>query len=196
MWTWFSLCCTYRLDHAYCRVNHTKRIEVLAPYATHLQGMDISPKMVDAFNNRFSNALPLPGTTINAVVGNLIAPTPPSSEISTSDFYNFDLAVVGYGFHHFEDPPLSVKRLAERVKPGKGIVMIIDFLPFTEHVKEDQKALHTISHQGFKEEDLKKMFEDAGLVFDITLLDEKIKFGKGDNFTYREVFFAKGTRKA
>lgn len=42
-------------------------------------------------------------------------------------FSGFDLAVVGLGFHHFDDPALAARRLAARLRPG-GVLMIIDFL--------------------------------------------------------------------
>lgn len=51
----------------------------------------------------------------------------------SADFFGFDLAVVGLGFHHFDDPNLAARRLAARLKPG-GVLVILDFLP---HAKPD-----------------------------------------------------------
>lgn len=47
-------------------------------------------------------------------------------------FFGFDLAVVGLGFHHFDDPELAARRLVARLRPG-GVLMIIDFLPHAPH---------------------------------------------------------------
>ena len=54
--------------------------------------------------------------------------TPPPPHLSTPFYHSFDLAVVGLGFHHFDDPGLAATRLVERLKPG-GVLMIVDFLP-------------------------------------------------------------------
>jgi SAM-dependent methyltransferase len=68
-----------------------------------------------------------------ASVGNLLDPVDPSpAEFAGSEWFNFDLAVVGLGFHHFEDPTLAAARLAERLRPG-GVLMIIDFMPHAHH---------------------------------------------------------------
>jgi len=65
---------------------------------------------------------------MHAVVGNLIDITP-SAALSGPQFEGFDIAAVGMGWHHFDNPTLAAKRLAERLKIG-GVLLIIDFLPF------------------------------------------------------------------
>lgn len=68
-----------------------------------------------------------------AAVGNLLDPADPSpADFASEEWFNFDLAVVGLGFHHFEDPTLAATRLAERLRPG-GVLMIIDFMPHAHH---------------------------------------------------------------
>lgn len=65
--------------------------------------------------------------------GNLCVPEDQDPEaFRDAKFSGFDLAVVGLGFHHFDDPDLAAKRLAARLKPG-GALMIIDFLPHAPH---------------------------------------------------------------
>lgn len=104
----------------------------LLPYITEAKGIDLSEGMVAAYNERMSTeSLPSHMTTPpSAAEGNLFArePTPSLSEEGYSDF---DVAAVGLGFHHFENPALSVQRLAERLRPG-GVVFIIDLLPPSE----------------------------------------------------------------
>lgn len=68
-----------------------------------------------------------------AFQGNLCVPEDQDPEaFRDGKFFGFDLAVVGLGFHHFDDPDLAAKRLAARLKPG-GVLMIIDFLPHAPH---------------------------------------------------------------
>lgn len=68
-----------------------------------------------------------------AFQGNLCVPGDEDPGAFHDDrFFGFDLAVVGLGFHHFDDPDLAAKRLVARLKPG-GVLMIIDFLPHAPH---------------------------------------------------------------
>lgn len=82
-----------------------------------------------------------------AYQGNLLDPNDPDPrEFSSFDFQLFDIAVVGLGFHHFDDPALAAKRLVERLRPG-GVLLILDFLP---HGKVADVRLHVpeIAEQG------------------------------------------------
>jgi SAM-dependent methyltransferase len=75
---------------------------------------------------------------MHAYQGNLCVPDDPNPAAFTSpEFSNFDVAAVGLGFHHFDDPTLAARRLAERLKTG-GVLMILDFLP---HDKPDVSLL-------------------------------------------------------
>lgn len=68
--------------------------------------------------------------------GNLCVPEDEDPEaFRDGKFSGFDLAVVGLGFHHFDEPDLAAKRLAARLKPG-GVLLIIDFLPHAPHGSE------------------------------------------------------------
>lgn len=65
--------------------------------------------------------------------GNLCVPGDENPEaFRDGRFFGFDLAVVGLGFHHFDDPDLAARRLVARLRPG-GVLMIIDFLPHAPH---------------------------------------------------------------
>lgn len=61
-------------------------------------------------------------------------------------FFGFDLAVVGLGFHHFDDPELAAKRLVVRLRPG-GVLMIIDFLPHEPGGPGHSGGSHGHDHQ-------------------------------------------------
>lgn len=98
--------------------------------------------MVNEFNKGASNQ-GLSPSEMRAVVGNLVSISPSSDpELSKPEYFDFDIAVVGLGFHHFDEPALAAKRLTERLKKG-GVLMIIDFLP---HGKMDHSHSHSHQH--------------------------------------------------
>ncbi|KAJ9612054.1 hypothetical protein H2200_003649 [Cladophialophora chaetospira] len=175
----------------------------LGSRATEYVGVDLSENMVQAYNLRFN---PDPNTsteaddkqdetlTAHAVVGNLLDANNPSPEpLSSPEFFNFDLVVVGLGFHHFPDIPLATARLVERLKPS-GVFLILDFV--THAMDESslvQQSKHTVAHAGFSETELKAYFEGAGLSeFEIVRLDGEVSL-RGTS--RRQPFLARG-RKA
>lgn len=62
-------------------------------------------------------------------------------------FFNFEMACVGLGFHHFDNPALAAKRLVSRLRAG-GVLMILDFLPHGVYpdAEEDHQHHHTHEH--------------------------------------------------
>ncbi len=159
----------------------------LADHATEYIGVDISEGMLDAYNTRFSkDSPPSQEFTARGVVGNLVEDEPPT-HLSGPEFFGFDLAAVGAGFHHFDNVQLATTRLAERLKPG-GVLMIIDFLAWQA---EGDEHKHQIAHNGFTEERVKELFGKAGLVDVGIVVDDqqwKIK-----DWT-RTGFMAKGSK--
>lgn len=84
--------------------------------------------MVNEYNTSAQNQ-GIPEAEMHAYQGNLIDPGQPAPEaLAGKEFFDFDIAVVGLGFHHFDDPKLASRRLAERLKKG-GVLMIVDFVP-------------------------------------------------------------------
>lgn len=77
------------------------------------------------------------GATRKAYLANLLS-SPSSNDdeqqqlLAGPEFHDFDFAGVGLGFHHFDDPSLASRRLAERLRPG-GVLFIMDFLPHGSH---------------------------------------------------------------
>jgi SAM-dependent methyltransferase len=154
--------------------------------------------MVSEYNTSARNQ-GIPESEMEAFVGNLIDakdPNPPS--LQREQFFDFDIAVVGLGFHHFDDPALAAKRLTERLKKG-GVLMIVDFLPHAHDGHHAHAAAHTVTHMGFSDEQVGKMFEDAGAGgdFDYTVVGKGIVFhgqkGSGEDMK-RSVFMARGTK--
>lgn len=157
--------------------------------------------------------------------GNLTDPEDPApAAFAGPGFSGFDVAAVGLGFHHFDDPEYSAKKLVERLRPG-GVLFILDFLPHGpvgghdhghghghkhDHGHDEgrvtgqddalfQKAQHTIKHHGFSEERIKSIFETAGAGKDFALaeLGSGVVFtsGKGEGQGMkRRVFLARGVK--
>ncbi|KAF8848660.1 methyltransferase-like protein [Acephala macrosclerotiorum] len=179
------------LDYA-CGTGLVSR--ALAPYVTQCIGIDLTEGMVKEYNISALNQ-GIPETEMAAYQGNLISPDDPSPiSFSGPEFFDFDIAVVGLGFHHFDNPGLAAKRLAERLKKG-GVLMIVDFLPH-EHF-HGYNAAKTVTHMGFSEEEVKTMFEEAGVGGDFKYLQVgkgKITFGEGQEKVERSVFFARGSK--
>ncbi len=57
-------------------------------------------------------------------------------------------------------------------------------------------ATNTVTHMGFSKEDVKKMFEEAGvgLNFDYVEVGKGIVFGEGSEKMERSIFFARGSK--
>ncbi|ETI23199.1 hypothetical protein G647_04996 [Cladophialophora carrionii CBS 160.54] len=181
----------------------------LGARATEYVGIDLSENMVKAYNLRFgpnpealsSSADELPRgddeiLNAHAVVGNLLDAKEPSPKgLAPPEYFNFDLVVVGLGFHHFPDIALATSRLVERLTTG-GVFLILDFVTHAmdeQSSSGQQPARHTVAHMGFSEEELKKYFQDAGLTdFDIVRMDDEVLL-RGES--RRRPFLAKG-RKA
>ncbi len=84
--------------------------------------------MVNEYNTSARNQ-GIPESEMYATQGNLLdANNPNPAGLVGKEFFDFDIAAVGLGFHHFDDPALAAKRLSERLKKG-GVLMIVDFLP-------------------------------------------------------------------
>jgi SAM-dependent methyltransferase len=102
--------------------------KALAPCVTQCVGIDLTEGMVNEYNTSARNQ-GIPETEMHAVQGNLLNPEDPNpATLAGEEFFGFDIAVVGLGFHHFDDPALATRRLAERLTRG-GVLMIVDFVP-------------------------------------------------------------------
>lgn len=138
---------------------------ILAGRATEYVGMDLSPNMVSEYNERFSsNETDSKSEKLNAHAHhmNLFDPAGPPDSAKSSEFFNFDLVAVGFGFHHFENLPTVTSRLVERLAPG-GVLMILDFFSHDKDEIVNDDSVNTIAHHGFTEEQIKGLFEKAGL---------------------------------
>ncbi|KAL8291098.1 hypothetical protein RB597_005547 [Gaeumannomyces tritici] len=97
----------------------------LYPYVTQCRGIDLAPGMVEKYKER-AKLEGLKPEQMDAVEGDLHAP---SSALDRPDLRGFDVAAVGFGAHHFDDPTAVAARLVERLRPG-GALFIADLLPY------------------------------------------------------------------
>ncbi|KAI3340935.1 S-adenosyl-L-methionine-dependent methyltransferase [Ustulina deusta] len=155
------------LDYA-CGTGMMSR--ALAPYVTQCVGMDISEKMIAAYNTQAENQ-GLSHDEMHAVLGDLTSETVDDA-LASPELFNFDIAVVGGGFHHFGDPELAAKRLVERLKPN-GVLLIWDFLPHGPPHRHHDHAerggeegghdlYRSVMHHGFSEPRMREIFAAAG----------------------------------
>jgi len=166
----------------------------LAPYTTQCVGVDISEKMVATYNTSAQNQ-GLSKDEMFAVEANLTSENNPNpQELSGDEFFNFDLAGVCLGFHHFDNPELAAKRLADRLRIG-GVLVIIDFYPHGSPPGSHQSA-HTVKHHGFSEQTMKEIFTVAGVAknFRMEKLGSGIVFHHHDQTMKRDVFLARGEK--
>ena len=187
-----------------------------APYVDAAVGVDVSERMVERYRELASLLKP---QKIDGIVGNLVdgecdgvgAPANyDSNSSSLQSLHNFDLAVVGLGFHHFDDPVRAVKALASRLRDDGGVLLIVDFVGGCGS-KDDQEraerqklsqsslipeAMHdTVRVHGFDRKGVEEMFTAAGLkAFEWDEIEEKVVLIVDGERKERRVFLAKGTK--
>ncbi|KKA26356.1 hypothetical protein TD95_003833 [Thielaviopsis punctulata] len=186
------------LDYA-CGTGLVSR--ALAPLTTQCVGVDISEEMVNVYNSR-AEMQGLSKDEMFAVNANLLDPAAPSpSALSSPLFFDFDVAAVGLGAHHFADPAFCATQLVQRLKPG-GVLVFIDFLthePAVAAGEEMAKGLNTVMHHGFSEEQVRAFFEAAGAGkgFALQVMGRGMMFhghGAGPEGSERLVFVARGEK--
>lgn len=132
---------------------------------------------------------------MRAVVANLCADEI-DPVLSDPEYSNFDVAISTLAFHHFNNVPLAIKRVVERLKPETGVLLVIDFRThepilhahqYHHHVHQGghqgeehnepkgevtgfHAGAHTVTHSGFSEEEIKRWYGEAGLV-DVEIVD-------------------------
>lgn len=158
--------------------------------------MDVSDGMVAQYNERMQRD----EINATAVRGNLLVDTVDSS---LDEHTGFDVAFVGLGFHHFSDSKKCLIRLRERVKAG-GVVVILDWLPsdgghhshgHESEGKEDEfkHMRHTIAHNGFDEDMMGSLYQEAGLEnFNFVVMGEPVRLVMGEKEVKKMPFLARG----
>ncbi|KAL2040622.1 hypothetical protein N7G274_006601 [Stereocaulon virgatum] len=150
---------TTLLDYA-CGTGTISR--ALGPSVTSIQALDLSSKMVERFNElAVSSEIPSVRKA-RAIEGNLLTDDELPVELNGPEFHDFDVAAIGAGLHHFDDPAKAIGRLAERLRVG-GVLLLVDFVDEGEHGRLPTGAEHTVRKHGFSEKEMKEMMEGHGL---------------------------------
>ena len=134
----------------------------LGPSVTSIQALDLSPKMVERFNELAASSEIPSVRKARAIEGNLLTDQEPPVELNGPELHNFDIAAVAGGVHHFNDPAKAIGRLAQRLKVG-GVLLIVDFVEEEEQAWLPTGADYTISKHGFSEKEMKGLMEGHGL---------------------------------
>ncbi|KAK3996290.1 S-adenosyl-L-methionine-dependent methyltransferase [Cladorrhinum sp. PSN332] len=168
----------------------------LAPYTTQCVGIDLSDGMVAAYNARAENQ-GLSPSEMRAYQGNLCDPADAEpAAFAKPDFSNFDVAAIGLGLHHFDNPGLAVQRVAARLRKG-GVLLVLEFLTHGK-AQGDHPAIATVTHHGFSESEMKKLYEDAGVGKDFALQEVSVVFNRGGEYQpewKRNIFIARGSKE-
>ena len=179
--------------------------------------------MVKEFNRR-AEVLGLSPNQFHALEGDLLADPATQSVIGGEEFFNFDLITCSAAFHHIENSELASKRLVERLKPGTGVLFILDWVPHGSHhhghghphgkdhghgegLADGRQSPYgpypahpsdsTIAHAGFTHERMQSLLTEAGCV-DIKYmeLDKEMTFGPEFGTVKRRGFMVRGRRAA
>lgn len=190
--------------------------QALQPYISSAKGIDISTAMLDIYNTTIPQQADGDGFHASAHLGDFCTEEAPQPPLTDPEFAGFDIAAIGLGFHHFDKPELCLKRLAERVKVGTGVVLIVDWLPSGGHhghshghshhgssgeagaeKKQDEwEAMQkTVKHHGFDEPTMRNMFQEAGFVdFAFEVLEEPFVLLPKGRRIVKMGFLARGRR--
>ena len=203
----------------------------LAPYISAAVGVDVSERMVERYQE-LANTLEL--QKLDGIVGNLVDGQEKEEKVTAEGgggaaagaaspaMHDFDLAVVGLGFHHFDDPARAARALASRLRSKTGVLLIVDFVggcgsnadrekaEKLEHLngrhgekKDDNQeslipeAMHdTVKVHGFDRKGVERIFKAAGLyAFEWDELEEEVELVVDGESKRRRVFLAKGLKE-
>jgi demethylmenaquinone methyltransferase/2-methoxy-6-polyprenyl-1,4-benzoquinol methylase/ArsR family transcriptional regulator len=125
-----------------------RMLELLAPRADRVVGIDQSPQMLALARARIEKA----GLrNIQLRQGDIYAPP--------VEHDRYDLVVIQQVLHYLDDPPRAVREAARALRPS-GRLLIVDFAP---HEEESLRAQHAHRRLGFAGDEIAGLMEEAGL---------------------------------
>ncbi|CAE6444247.1 unnamed protein product [Rhizoctonia solani] len=162
----------------------------LAPHTKTLIGVDISSKSVEYYNERVANQ-GIPSDEMRAICTELV-------ERGTGDDpfggIEFDVIVCTQAYHHFEDINSVTKTLASYLKPGTGVLVVVDMIRSSESEKLHKDHGHVVVYKGgFEEEPIRSAFVDAAGLQNYSF---KPAFQMGWEEKQVDLFIATGVRAA
>ena len=131
-------------------------------------GVDIAEAMASRYN-KIAREKGFSENQMIAVQGDLTSDNTPEP-FNSEEYFNFDLIVISMALHHLKDAQNAVNKLVERLKPGTGVLVVIDWeikkdahgKDNSDWVKKEHAAQHTVAHAGFEEGQFKEMMIKAG----------------------------------
>ncbi|KAF9009516.1 S-adenosyl-L-methionine-dependent methyltransferase [Cyathus striatus] len=127
----------------------------IAPYVKSIVGVDISQGVVNIFNEQFVKQ-GYPPENFYAIQADL------KGEEGELDGKKFDVIICTAVYHHFPSVEETTHTLSFFLKPGGALIVIDRKLNDGNDVPEQYG--HIVAHKhGFSEEDMRKLFEEAGL---------------------------------
>lgn len=104
---------------------------------------------------------------------------PAPNSLPDNALSNFDIIVVSMALHHVSDPGKLMVKLGKCLRKG-GRVVILDRIPDSTISKSEEELptaqvemIKTINQHGFSEEDMRKLYQGAGIShgFDYVLIE-------------------------
>lgn len=163
---------------------------------TKCLGLDVSENMVAVYNQRVQEA-GISSEKMSAKVGDLLADNV-SEDLRGPEYHDLDIIIVSMALHHFPDPQLAVKRLADRLQKS-GVLWIIEMLE-EPHSEEEHKQLspetaHIVRKHGFGVDEMKGLFLEAGFGdTEVKLLDRKFEMTLHGHDLEKTIIFARGSK--
>ncbi len=125
-----------------------RMLELLAPLATRVVGIDQSPQMLSLARARIERS----GLR--------------NAQLRQGDLYalpvernSYDLVILHQVLHYLDDPSRAVREAARALRPG-GRLVVVDFAP---HGEETLREAHAHRRLGFAHEEISSMMREAGL---------------------------------
>lgn len=159
--------------------------------------------MVAAYNNT-ARELGFPPAKMSAQRGDLLA-EPVPAQLSGPEHHGFDVVAIGSALHHVENPGQLLKRLAARLQRGEGgVCLVMDLVPRHDHDRhhdevedvfdENPDVAATVNKRGFTKEEMKRLYEEAGLGkgFDYVVVQKPLEFAMNGRRHQTTVFLARG----
>ncbi|KDN40636.1 hypothetical protein RSAG8_07965, partial [Rhizoctonia solani AG-8 WAC10335] len=131
----------------------------LAPHTKTLIGVDISPKSVEYYNERVANQ-GIPPDEMRAICAELVERG--TGDADPFDGVEFDVIVCTQAYHHFEDINSVTKTLTSYLKPGTGVLVVVDLIRSPESEKSHKDHGHIVVYKGgFEGGPIRSAFVDA-----------------------------------
>ena len=125
-----------------------RMLELVAPQAARVLGIDQSPQMLSVARDRIDRA----GLrNVQLRQGDMFA--------LPVEHNGFDLVILHQVLHYLDDPSRALREAARTLRPG-GRLLVVDFAP---HGEENLRSDHAHRRLGFSQDEIAGFMADAGL---------------------------------